>query len=57
MLKAIHLAHLHRSRQGRTLESRSLSLLFSQLQWHLEEEDLEAFVVFPWNKTNRIQVF
>lgn len=64
LLKAVYLAPRQRSHQGRALErlgppSFSFFLFLSplRLQSHLEE-DLEApFVVFPWNKTNRIQVF
>lgn len=71
-LKAVYLAPRQRSHQGRALESPgppsfSSAFFFTyiykyispllRLQSHLEE-DLEApFVVFPWNKTNRIQVF
>lgn len=69
LLKAVYLAPRQRSHQGRALESLGPPFSFStpllsffifsplRLQSHLEE-DLEApFVVFPWNKTNRIQVF
>lgn len=53
-LKAVYLAPRKRSRQGRTLES--LGPFLSQLQNHLEE-DLEAFVVFPWNKQIEFRSF
>lgn len=61
LLKAVYLAPRQRSHQGRPLESLGPPSFFFfrplRLQSHLEE-DLEApFVVFPWNKTNRIQVF
>lgn len=61
-LKAVYLALQQRSHQGRALESfgpPTFSLLSPslRLQSYLKQ-DLEApFVVFSWNKTNRIQVF
>lgn len=66
LLKAVYLAPRQRSHQGRALESLGppsfflffcIFFLHPGFKSHLEE-DLEApFVVFPWNKTNRIQVF
>lgn len=63
ILKAVYLAPRQRSHQGRPLESlgpSSLLLHFFpplRLQSHLEEDLEVPFVVFLWNKTNRIQVF